>query len=323
MSGAGGHLGSVLQRLLPVAALALCATVAATLPGAGSAAGAPPALPRVTVFGDSVSTAMQGSPAAMALLREGVDLQDEMTPCRRVGEDSCPYNGVRPANVIDRVKQLGPSLGDTVIVAVGYNDYQDQYAKNIADALAAMKDAGVKRVLWLTLHLAYHSYVSMNDDIWAAAATHPELKVVDWADYSRGHPDWFQPDDLHLLGPGALAMATLMHSALVELGIPVETKTEPPPPKLQVVTVRLRDARVGRAYSGQLQAMGGKPPYRWQVLAGLPRGLHLAPGGRLSGVPRVRPGLLVVRVRVRDTAGASAARGLALHVLRGPKRGAK
>jgi hypothetical protein len=321
MSGAGGHRGSVLQRLVKVLALALGTGVAALLPAA-QAGGAPSTPPVVTVFGDSVSYAIHGTPQALGILGEGIDLQDEMAPCRRVGEASCPGpDGTRPTNVIDRVKELGPKLGETVIVAVGYNDYEDQYAKNIADALTAMEAAGVKHVLWLTMHLAYHSYVSMNDDIWAAAQTHPELKVVDWADYSRGHPDWFQPDDLHLLYPGAVAMATLMHSALVELGIPVKTQTQPPPPKLQVVTARLRDARVGRRYVSQLQAIGGKPPYRWRILSGLPRGLHLAPGGRVTGTPKARAGLLVVRVRVLDAAGASATRGLALHLLRAARAG--
>jgi hypothetical protein len=321
MSGAGGHRGNVLQRLLPVLALAVGAALTTVLP-AGAAAPAPPL---VTVFGDSVSYAIHGTPQALSILSEGIDLQDEMAPCRRVGQASCPGpDGTRPTNVIDRVKELGPKLGETVIVAVGYNDYEDQYAKDIADALTAMEAAGVKHVLWLTMHLAYHSYVSMNDDIWAAAQTHPELKVVDWADYSRGHPDWFQPDDLHLLYPGAVAMATLMHSALVELGIPLQPAAQaPPPPKLQVVTVRLRDARLGRPYVSQLQAMGGKPPYRWRIISGLPRGLHLAAGGRLTGTPKARPGLVVVRVRVLDSAGASATRGLALHVLRGPARAGK
>ncbi|MGZ4386740.1 MAG: putative Ig domain-containing protein [Gaiellaceae bacterium] len=325
MAGAGGHRGSVPQRrLLVFAALVVLGGLLASSPSsvAPSAGAASEPLPRVTVFGDSVSYAIHGTTQALDVLEQGIDLQDEMTPCRRVGQDSCPYDGVRPANVIDRVKQLGSSLGETVIVAVGYNDYEDQYARNIADALAEMKAAGVKHVLWLTMHLAYHSFVSMNDDIWAAAATHPEMKVVDWADYSRGHPDWFQPDDLHLLGPGALAMATLMHSALVELGIPVMPAKAPPPPRLQIVTVRLRDAHVGRPYVSELQATGGKPPYRWRIVSGLPHGLHLVPAGRLTGVPKALPGNVVVRVKVEDAAGKSAARGLAMHVLRA-KKGAK
>ncbi len=318
MSEAGGHRGRVLQRLLPLLALALSLT-----PAAGSvapASGAAPTPPRVTVFGDSVATAIPGTTAAMAILSQGIDLQDEMVPCRRVEQQSCPYqtpsgSWVRPPTVLDRIRTLGSKLGETVVVAVGYDDFVDQYAKNIEDALAALKAAGVKHVLWLTMTLVAHQYISMNNDIQEAATNHPELQVVDWGDYSRGHPDWFQPDGLHLLAPGAIQMATLIHSKLVELGIPLTPPKTTPGPRLQVVTVRLRDARLGRAYAGQLQAMGGKPPYRWRILQGLPRGLHLAPAGRLTGIPKGRPGLLVVRVQVRDAGGAATARALTLHLL--------
>ncbi len=50
---------------------------------------------------------------------------------------------------------------------------------------------------------------------------HPTLTVVDWNLYSRSHPDWFQPDGLHLTDVGAIAMATLLHRSLDELGLVV------------------------------------------------------------------------------------------------------
>src|SRR3982751_4386500 len=149
----------------------------------------------------------------------------------------------------------------------------------------------------------------MNDDIETAARQHPELTVVDWNVYSRSHPDWFQPDGLHLLGGGAEALATLLHSALEDLDVPL-----PPPPPIAVATAKLPDAREGSPCLVSLAARGGSAPYRWSSAARLPRGLHLTAAGRLSGVARVAPGTFVLRLRVVDAAGAAAAARFALRI---------
>jgi lysophospholipase L1-like esterase len=272
-------------------------------------------LPRVTVIGDSVAVAMGGDNQAVATMKQGVDLQLQLAPCRRVDQDSCPYLGVRPPNVVALVKSLGTQLGPTVVVAVGYNDFEDQYAGNIETALVALKQAGVKRVLWLTLHTAYHSYLNMNDDIFAAAARHPEMTVVDWNVYALGHPAWFQSDNLHLTGAGAEAMATLIHQALVQLGIPVPQKPPPTaPPKLHVASFGLPDAVRRRPYSTLLRALGGTPPYQWSARSALPVGLKLSRAGRLAGVPRGRIGVFRLVVRVADSGRRSTAGRVFLRV---------
>ena len=56
--------------------------------------------------------------------------------------------GVRPRTRSSSSHARGDTLGPTVIVAVGYNDFEDEYAGNIEDAIDALKAAGVKRVLW-------------------------------------------------------------------------------------------------------------------------------------------------------------------------------
>src|SRR5439155_16308182 len=165
--------------------------------------------------------------------------------------------------------------------------------------------AGVQHVLWPTLRATDHSYLTMNDQIQAAAARHPELTVVDWNLYSRSHPDWFQQDGPHLYGYGARAMATLFHKALVDVGV-----VAPPP---QIVTARLPDAREGKPYSARLLVQGGVAPYRWSPVAPLPRGLRLA-AGRLSGTPVARPGAYTLRVRVVDAQGRNAVRPIPLRV---------
>ena len=162
---------------------------------------------RVTVFGDSAATAMAYDPSARRTLGRGIDLELELAACRRVGDSSCPYDGVRPPNVIERATALGSSLGPVVVVIVGYNDYEANYAENIEQALAVFRTAGVQRVLWATLRESRQSYASMNDMIRDAARRHPEVTVVDWNAASHTNPGWFQPDEIHLTPTGAEAMA--------------------------------------------------------------------------------------------------------------------
>jgi hypothetical protein len=289
----------VAGALIAVAAVVAALGVAAARPSAAQG-------PRVTVIGDSVASALQYDSGAVAVLSEGVDLNLQLAPCRRLEGESCPVDGVRPPNAIELIHSLGSGLGQTVIVAVGYNDYQDEYAAEIEDALAALKAEGVQHVLWATLRATDHSYLTMNDDIRAAAAKHPEMTVADWNLYSRSHPDWFVGDGPHLYGYGAHAMATLFHKALVQVGVA--------PPPVLIATAKLPEARRGKPYAARLAVRGGRPPYRWATAAPLPRGLILT-GGRLVGIPGVAPGLYRLHLSVVDSAGQKAIRVIPLHVL--------
>jgi len=294
-------------------ALAGIAVLAETAPARPAATGPPP---RVTLFGDSIASAISYDPKARTVLGQGIDLRLEATPCRRLAQESCPYNGVRPPTVIDLVKAPGETLGDTVIVAVGYNDFEAAYADNIEDVLTALHADHVTRVLWVTLRAERHPYVTMNDAISTAASRHPELTVVDWNVYSRSHPDWFQPDGLHLNSAGAEAMAALFHDSLEALGIPVATP-KPTPPSLRPVSIvssALRSGSLGRKYSVALVARGGTKPYRWRrALGHIPAGLRLLADGRLSGVPR-SAGSFAPVVRVTDARGVTATRKLTLRI---------
>ena len=168
-------LGSTVGRI--GVAVALIAGLALVPASRGTTAD----VPRVSLIGDSIADAFAHNTDATRLLGRGIDLRLEVAPCRRIAPQSCPAdNGIRPPNVIELVQDRGDALGPTVIVAVGYNDFEDEYAGNIEDALAALNKAGVKRVLWLTLRAARHPYLTMNDAIRAAAARHPEMTVVDW-----------------------------------------------------------------------------------------------------------------------------------------------
>jgi hypothetical protein len=284
--------------------------VLAALGGSGAAAGSTRApLPRVTLIGDSVAAAIQLEPDALRILKQSIDLNPQLAVCRRLTGESCPYDGSRPPTLVTLASTLGPALGQTVIVAVGYNDNEQTYAEDIETSLEALRKAGVKRVLWTTLRAERQSYVAMNDDIRTAAGRHPELTVVDWNTYSRSHPDWFQGDGLHLGYDGAVALATLLHKTLVTLEVATAPRAA-----LVVLPVRLPTAHVGRAYSVRLRVKGGTAPYRWSsASATLPRGLRLQPSGRITGTPLLA-GRTTATLRVTDAKGRSVTRRLALTV---------
>jgi hypothetical protein len=270
---------------------------------------------RVTVFGDSVATAMEYDPDARSMLARGIDLQLETAACRRLGDTSCPYDGVRPPNVIDRATQLGTQLGPVVVVAVGYNDYEANYAKNIDDAMSAFRKAGVQHVLWVTLLEERQSWADMNDMIASAARKYPEITVVDWNAVAKQQPEWMQPDGVHLTAAGAEGMAATIEAGLVQLGIAPRAQPGVAAPETLLITSRaLPRAHVHRSYAARLEATGGKAPYRWAKIGGtLSPGLRLTWSGRLAGVPK-RTGTFAMRIRLVDRAGTARARTLVLRV---------
>jgi hypothetical protein len=166
--------------------------------------------PRVTMFGDSIADSFSYVPEARDLLGDGIDLRLELAPCRKLVPIGCAYMGARPPSVLDIVKGSSlASLGNIVVVAVGYNDPANNYETDMAQVVNALVDKGVGHVIWLTLREQTDDYRSINRTIKAQAARWPELRVADWEGASRGK-DWFNPDGLHLNADGAIGMATLI-----------------------------------------------------------------------------------------------------------------
>jgi hypothetical protein len=46
------------------------------------------------------------------------------------------------------------------------------------------------------------------------------VTVLDWNAAVNANPGWVQPDGVHLWGDGPRALAYLLHTSLVTLGIP-------------------------------------------------------------------------------------------------------
>ncbi len=298
-------LGGV-RRTLSLVMLA--AAVLGTTAGQAGSVAAPPV--RVTVIGDSIAAAIEYDPTAQRILARGVDLDLQFAPCRRLVGDSCPYQGLRPPTLVALLPSL--QLGSTVVVVVGYNDYEDTFPESVEKALQALDKTGVEHILWLTLRAERQSYLRMNDIIRTAAARHPEMTVVDWNLFSRSRPDWFQPDGLHLTRVGAIGMATLVQRSLDERGLVAAPRVSAR--AIAITTKTLPTARVGRRYSIQLSTRGGVLPVRWKRAAGvLPAGLALRPSGMLEGVPRA-VGRRPITLRATDVQGRSVTRRFLLSV---------
>ena len=287
--------------LLAGLALAICLLVDPAAAGAATNQ-------RVTVFGDSAATAIAYDPEAKRILGRGVDLRLEVAACRRLGDLSCPYDGERPPNVIERATILGSELGRVVVVMVGYNDYESRYALNIEKALTAFRDAGVERVLWTTLRAERQSYLTMNEAILEAAARSPAMTVLDWNALSRGRPDWIQADGIHLTALGAQAMARMVSDELTRLGVAPRVAST-----VSIAAPALPVAHVDRTFAARLEPRAGR---RRTV------GRSCAAAFRAACASRPTGGSAASRrgpecsgcVRVVDRAGAAGVRTLALRI---------
>lgn len=89
----------------------------------------------------------------------------------------------------------------------------------------------------------------------------------------------------------------------------------PPTIGLEVVSSRLPPALAQEPYSVQLVAVGGTPPYEWQLGGGNPPpGVSVSPDGDFGGEPQIVGGY-TFEVFVRDATGARATGILALDVI--------
>jgi hypothetical protein len=193
--------------------VALCCALAA----AASAAKRKP-LQHVTIFSDSVGASLNWDSTAKRIVQRGNNVLFELHPCGRLVQPGCI--SPPPPSVLHDVRRLGRRMGPTVIVFIGYNDDPATYRNGIPVVLKAMRNHGVKHVLWLTLQAIFKQYIDINHAIYAAVQKwRPLMTVLDWNHYSASHPSWFESDRIHMSGTGAVAFATYLHRSLQQLGL--------------------------------------------------------------------------------------------------------
>jgi len=166
---------------------------------------------QVTFVGDSVPAALDYVSAAEARLAHGMSMRLDLKVCRRLVQTSCSFQGSTPTTALQAIKTYGASLGQVLIIDVGYNESSQGYNSRIDEIMRAALRQGVHGVVWVTLREASSSryaaiYRATNTEIEAAASRWPQLVVANWNAYSNGKP-WFRSDGLHLTSTGAFALA--------------------------------------------------------------------------------------------------------------------
>jgi hypothetical protein len=260
------------------------------------------------MFGDSIADSLTYVPDARAILADGIDLRLELAPCRKLVPVGCVYMGARPPSVLDVVKSSTlSSLGNIVVVAVGYNDPENNYETDMAQVVNALVDKGVGHVVWLTLREHTDDYRRINRTIAAQAPRWPELRVADWDAASRGK-NWFNPDGLHLNAAGAIGMANLIRPfVLTACGAPCAGLGAGAPRNVEAPSVRGKPV-VGNALTCRPGTWAGQRPivysYRW--LRGTKVLTHASGATRVLGKADRRRAISC-RVWAGNLSGATAA----------------
>ena len=170
---------------------------------------------KVTFVGDSVAASIDYTPAARAQLRRGLDVRLDLAVCRRLVQPSCAFQGETPPSALQAVQGYGRSLGEALIVNVGYNESAHGYAEGIDRVVRAARKQGAKAVVWVTLRETSDLYHETNLAIKRAAKRWPQLRVADWNAYSHGKA-WFRADGMHLTPTGAHALAVFLRKHVLE-----------------------------------------------------------------------------------------------------------
>jgi hypothetical protein len=190
------------------ALLGLGIVVSAALVTVASSPASTTSKPRVTVIGDSITASFDYVPAARRYLGKGLDLRSDALVCRRLVASSCVFQGSAPATALQVIGANGNALGPVVVINVGYNDWAAVY--DVDRVMRALKRAGVRTAIWVTLRETTSNYAQNNARIRSAARRWKRsLVVADWNVYSGGKP-WFREDGLHLTPSGAMGLARLL-----------------------------------------------------------------------------------------------------------------
>ena len=240
------------------------ATVASAT-AVGELGAAPPT--RVTVIGDSIATGDRSTtPALVRSSRAGVDLDlaaRRLPPPRR---RQLPVRGVTPPTLVDLLPSL--RLGSTVVVAVGYNDYESTFAESVETVLQALEQGG-RRARPLAHAARRAAVVPAHERHRPRRADAPPR-----ADGRRLEPLLAKPSRLV---PGRRAPShrcrrdRAWRRSCTSRSTTSGSSPRPPVQRPTIVTKTLPAARVGRPY-----AAGSPPPAARRRFAGCAHAGHAA-----------------------------------------------
>ena len=98
-------------------------------------------------------------------------------------------------------------LGNPVVIHLGSNGDSSKSTKD-----AIMELIGEREVFWLTV--TNDKLVKMNSRLKDYAKRFPNLHILDWENFSKGHDEFFTPDNLHLTKNGQNAYSKFIFDSL-------------------------------------------------------------------------------------------------------------
>jgi peptidoglycan/LPS O-acetylase OafA/YrhL len=150
-----------------------------------------PAVPRITLVGDSV---MVG--AANALVQALGPVNIDAAVNRQFGQ---------AIDILRAYKEQG-KLSDTVVVHMGTNGVITQGHMDAIYQILGDR----KRVVFVNLKVPRRWEQGDNDVIAANVARHPNSVLIDWHNIGGAHPEYFYEDGIHLRPDGARAYSELI-----------------------------------------------------------------------------------------------------------------
>jgi hypothetical protein len=170
----------------------------------------------MTFVGDSISASLDYVPTARRVLTRPFDTSFDLAVCRRLVHEGCAFQGKVPTTALEAVRARDRSLGDVLVVHVGYNEGSTGYRQGMRRIIRAAHAQGASGVVWVTLREANPIYRPTNAAIRREVKRWRGVEIADWEAVSRGKP-WFREDGLHLNVAGANALARLVRTHVVRV----------------------------------------------------------------------------------------------------------
>lgn len=184
---------------------------------AGGAASTAPTK-EALLLGDSVLATLGWSNEGLQLLERRHPFILRAVSCQRLVTEGC--TGRSKTSALRIMRQERGRFSRAVVVSTGYNDYNDG---RFAQAVRRFHEEALAQGVWL-VWVNYREAGNVRDKSTAFNATLrrlqpelPRLVIIDWNEMSRGQRTWWGPDQVHLYGEGAVAMARAIADAISAL----------------------------------------------------------------------------------------------------------
>ena len=129
-----------------------------------------------------------------------------------------------PLTALQAIQRYGRTLGNVLVIDVGYNDSSATYRQQLGQVVRAAKNRGVKGIVWVNLRVVpeHPDYRQINAIIGEEAGRRPILYVANWNGHARTKPASFGSgrDGIHLTSTGAMGLVRFVrrHIALAAQG---------------------------------------------------------------------------------------------------------